>query len=57
MISGELGDLVDGKCEARKSDEDLTFFETTGSAVFDLVTGQKIYEAAIGKKMGQIIEL
>ena len=57
MISGELGDLVDGKCEARKSDEELTFFETTGSAVFDLVTAQKIYEAAIGKKMGQIIEL
>lgn len=57
MITGELGDLVDGKCSGRKSDDDITFFETTGSAVFDLVTGQKIYELANSKSMGQIIEI
>jgi ornithine cyclodeaminase len=57
MITGELGNLVDGKCSGRKSDEDITFFETTGSAVFDLVTGQKIYELALKKGMGQVIEM
>ena len=57
MITGELGDLVDGKCSGRKNEEDITFFETTGSAVFDLVTGQKIYELALKKGMGQIIEM
>ena len=52
MITGELGDLVSGKCKGRENDSELTFFETTGSAVFDLVTGQKIYEEAIKKGMG-----
>ena len=57
MITGELGELVDGKCKGRENDKELTFFETTGSAVFDLVTGQKIYELAIKKGIGTIIEL
>lgn len=57
MITGELGELVDGKCKGRENDSELTFFETTGSAVFDLVTGQKIYEKACEKGIGQVIEL
>ena len=57
MITGELGTLVDNKCNGRLSDLDITFFETTGSAVFDLVTGQKIYEKALEKRIGQEIEL
>ena len=57
MITGELGNLIDGKCSGRKSYEDITFFETTGSAVFDLVTGQKIYELALKKGMVQVIEM
>ena len=57
MISGELGDLVDGKCKGRTDDSQMTFFETTGSAVFDLVTGQKIYELAVSKNMGKTIEI
>lgn len=57
MITGELGDLVDNKCPARENDDELTFFETTGSAVFDLVTGQKIYELAIKNNIGNMIEM
>lgn len=57
MIRGELGELVDGKCKGRESDDDLTFFETTGSAVYDLVTAERMYELAIEKKLGQEIEL
>ena len=57
MITGELGDLVDGKCKSRENSDEITFFETTGSAVFDLVTAKKLYDAAIKKNMGQIIEL
>ena len=57
MITGELGELVDGKCKGREDDNELTFFETTGSAVFDLVTGQKLYEMAIAKNLGKEREL
>ena len=57
MITGELGDLVDDQCRGRENSDEITFFETTGSAVFDLVTAKKLYDAAIKKNMGQIIEL
>ena len=56
MITGELGELVSGKCKSRENDDELTFFETTGSAVFDLVTAEKIYELAIKSNKGNIIE-
>ena len=57
MITGELGELVDGKCKGRENDEEITFFETTGSAVFDLVAGEKICESASVKGIGQYIQL
>lgn len=56
MITGELGDLVDGRCKGRENDEEFTFFETTGSAVFDLVTGEAIYQKAIKEGIGKMIE-
>ena len=56
MITGELGELLSGKCKLRESDDEMTFFETTGSAVFDLVTAQKIYEMALKNNKGNIIE-
>ncbi len=57
MIAGELGDLVAGKCKNRESDDDITFFETTGSAVFDLVTAEKLREMAVSKKLGIEIDI
>lgn len=57
MITGELGDLVSGKCASRENDEEITFFETTGSAVFDLVTAKKIYEKGAKLNIGKEIEL
>lgn len=57
FITGELGELVDNKCKWRMSSEEITFFETTGSAVFDLVTGQKMIELAKKKNIGKSIEL
>lgn len=56
-ITGELGELVDGRCSSRENDTELTFFETTGSAVYDLVTAQKIYEKALKLNIGKTIEL
>lgn len=43
-IIGEIGDVLNDKAVGRENDTELTFFETTGSAVFDLVTAQRIYE-------------
>ena len=57
MITGELGELVSGKFSGRNNNDDITFFETTGAAVFDLVTGQKIYEKALELNIGNKIDL
>ena len=36
-ITGELGELINGKIKGRENDDEMTYFETTGSAVLDLV--------------------
>ena len=56
-INGELGELINGKIKGRESDDEMTFFKTTGSAVLDLVAAQKIYELAKKKNIGKIIDL
>ncbi len=53
----ELGELIAGKAAGRQSDEEITFFETTGSAVLDIVTAQRIYECAVQQGIGSVIEL
>ena len=57
QMTGEIGDQIAGRIKGRESEEEITFFETTGSAVLDLVVAQKIYEAAAEKGIGQIISL
>lgn len=56
-INGELGEVINGKIKGRENDEEMTFFETTGSAVLDLVAAQKIYELAKKNNIGQVIDL
>lgn len=55
-ITGELGDLINGKTPGRESEEEITFFKTTGNAVMDIVTGQRMYEAAKKEKIGSTLE-
>ena len=43
-VVGEIGDVLNDRAVGRENATQLTFFETTGSAVFDLVTAQRIYE-------------
>lgn len=56
-ITGELGEKLLGKVSGRERTDEITFFETTGSAVLDLVVGQRILEAAEKENIGQIIEM
>lgn len=56
-IDGELGELVAGKTIGRENDEDITFFETTGNAVLDIVVAKKIYDGAKSQNIGNIISM
>ncbi len=56
-VTGELGEVICGKAPGRQSEDEITFFETTGSAVLDIVTAQRIYECAIAQGIGNVIEM
>lgn len=55
-VTGELGELVAGKTPGRESDNEITVFETVGSAVLDVVTAKRIYARAAELGIGQSIE-
>ncbi len=56
-ITGELGELIVGKTKSREKDSEITFFETTGNAVLDIVVARKIYELALEKSIGRKVSI
>ncbi len=56
IVVGELGEVILGKAPSRENREEITFFKSVGSAVLDIVTARRIYENALAKGVGQIIE-
>jgi len=55
-ITGELGEVLLGKAPGRESEEERTIFKTTGTAVVDIVTARRIYEAALQKGIGTVVK-
>lgn len=56
-ITGELGQLILGQTPGRTDKEEITFFDTTGTAILDLVTAKQIYDRARDLQIGDSIEL
>lgn len=56
-IAGELGEILLGKVEARKSEEEITLFKSLGLAIEDLASAEHIYRKALKKNMGTSVEL
>lgn len=54
---GEIGDLITGKIEGRKSDEEITVFKNVGIAIQDLVTAHYAYEKACRENIGTSVIL
>lgn len=55
-VTGELGEVLCGRADGRINEEEVTLFKTTGSAVLDIVTAQRIYESALKKQIGSAID-
>lgn len=53
---GEIGEVLSGKVEGRKSAEDITIFDATGLAILDLITAKKAIEVATEKQIGTTVE-
>ena len=56
-IVAELGEVLSGKVEGRRSSIEITIFKSLGLAVEDLVAAEMIYRRAIQQDLGEEIEL
>jgi ornithine cyclodeaminase len=56
-ILGELGDVAAGTVEGRTAPTDITIFKSTGIAVEDVVAAKLIYEDALARGIGTVIEM
>lgn len=56
-IRGEIGEVLAGKVEGRRTPEEITLFKSLGMAVEDVATARWVYERAKARGVGQRIEL
>jgi len=56
-IHGDLGEVITGRREGRRSPEEITLFKAVGFAMEDVVTAHRAYEKAIREGKGQRIEI
>ena len=56
-IIGELGEVLAGKVEGRRSPRDVTIFKSLGLAVEDVVAADLIYRRAVEQDVGVELEL
>ncbi|HLR14521.1 MAG TPA: ornithine cyclodeaminase family protein [Bacillota bacterium] len=57
QLYGELSDLEMNDTLIRTSDEEITFFKSVGTAYFDLIIGNGIYNKAVALNIGEQIEI
>ena len=51
-IAGEIGEVVTGKKQGRRSDDEITLFDSTGIALQDSATVPLEYERAVAAGVG-----
>ncbi|UZE04327.1 ornithine cyclodeaminase family protein [Pseudomonas corrugata] len=51
-IHGELGEILLGRKPGRENDDEITIFDSTGMAIQDNTTAEKIYRNALENKVG-----
>lgn len=57
QIGGTLYDVISGRHPGRRSDSQISVFDSTGLAIQDIAVAVRVYEAALERKMGASIEL
>lgn len=54
-LAGELGAVIAGAAEGRKSADDITIFDSTGLAIQDVAVAAIVVEKALQSKKGQVL--
>lgn len=57
VICAEIGDLVAGRVEGRRTPAEVTIFKSLGLAIEDLAAAQLAYSRAQERDVGQVLEL
>lgn len=56
-VRGELADLVTGRVAGRRADDEVTVFDSTGTALEDVAAAALVYEKAVASGAGQAVAL
>lgn len=56
-VRGDLGDVVAGRRPGRTSPEEITIFDSTGSALQDVAAAAVVYERAVASGRGLAVQL
>lgn len=56
-IVGEIGEILTGRCEGRRSGGEITLFKSLGLAVEDLAAAHYVYGRALEEGVGSAVEL
>ena len=56
-IRGEIGEVLIGRAEGRKSEDEITLFKSLGLAVEDVAAAHHIYKKALERGIGTYVEL
>ena len=54
-VHAELGEIVAGRKPGRTSDDEITVFDSTGTALQDVAAAAVVYEKAVARSLGQTI--
>ena len=55
-IQAEIGEILLGQKPGRENDEEVTIFDSTGTAIQDNTTATRIYRNALEGKVGAFFE-
>ncbi len=55
-VIGEIGEVLEGALEGRLSDQDVTVYKSLGIAAQDVITARKVFDKAVEKDLGVLIE-
>jgi ornithine cyclodeaminase/alanine dehydrogenase-like protein (mu-crystallin family) len=56
-IAGEIGELLTGKVEGRRSRDEITLFKSLGLAIEDLASAHRVYEVCKERGVGTWVEI
>ena len=56
-VHAELGAIVAGRTPGRTSDEEITIFDSTGTALQDVAAAAIVYQRALGAGVGHRLDL